>query len=59
MPASTERIYLATPMERSEYVRIKIEYIPQELIKEYNLLPMVYNLWIYFDIVRGCYGLPQ
>ena len=45
-------------MERSEYVRIKIEDIPQEFIQEYNLLTMVNNGWIYFEIVRGCYGLP-
>ena len=51
--------YLATPMDRSEYARIKIEYIPEEFIKEYNLLPMVHNGWIYFKIVRGCYGLTQ
>ena len=46
-------------MDRSEYARIKIEDIPEEFIKEYNLLPMVHNGWIYFEIVRGCYGLPQ
>ena len=45
-------------MERSDYVRIKIEDIPQEFIHEYNLLPMVHNGWVYFDIVRGFYGLP-
>ena len=40
-------------------MRIKIEDIPQEFIQEYNLLPMVNNGWIYFEIFRGCYGLPQ
>ena len=50
---------LATPMDHSEYARINIEDIPQEFIKEYNLLPMVHNGLINFDIVRGCYGLPQ
>ena len=50
---------LTTPMERSEYAHIKIEDIPQEFIQESNLLPMVKNWWIYFEIVRGCYGLPQ
>ena len=54
-----KKFYLATPMEQSEYVRINIEYIPQEFIHEYNLLPMVHNGWIYFEIIRGCYGLPQ
>ena len=46
-------------MDRSEFARIKIEDIPKEFIKEYNLLPMVHNGWLYFEIVRGCYGLPQ
>ena len=46
-------------MDRSGYARIKIEDIPEDIIKEYNLLPMVHNGWIYFEIVRGCQGLPQ
>ena len=46
-------------MDRSEYARIKIKDIPEEFIKEYNLLPMVHNGWVYFEIIRGCYGLPQ
>ena len=54
-----KKFYLATPMDRSEYARIKIKDIPKEFTKEYNLLPMVHNGWIYFEIVRGCYGLPQ
>ena len=51
--------YLATPMDRSEYVKIKIDNIPQEFIQEYDLLPMVHQGWVYFKIVHGCYGLPQ
>ena len=46
-------------MYRSEYACINIEDIPKEFTKEYNLPPMVHNGWIYFKIVRGCYGLPQ
>ena len=46
-------------MEWVEYVRIKIEDIPQEFIEEYNLIPIVHNVWVYFDIVKGCYGWPQ
>ena len=33
--------------------------IPQEMIDEYNLLDYEHNGWIYFEIVRRCYGLPQ
>ena len=48
-----------TPIDRSEYARIKLSVIPQEIIDEYNLLDYEHNGWIYFDIVRGCCGLPQ
>ena len=47
------------PMDRPEYVRIRLEDIPQEFIDEYNLTPYAHNGWIYFEIIKGCYGLPQ
>ena len=46
-------------MEQSKYVRIKLSDIPQEFIEEYDLTQAAQNGWIYFDILRGCYGLPQ
>ena len=33
-----KNFYLQTPMDRSEYVRIKLSDIPQEFIEEYNLM---------------------
>ena len=47
------------PMENPEYVRVKLEDIPQEFIDEYNLLDKKRHGWVYFEIVCGCYGLPQ
>jgi hypothetical protein len=47
-------------MDDPEYVRIKITDIPKEFILEYGLAGMEdKNEWIYFEICRGCYGLPQ
>ena len=46
-------------MERAEYVRIKISNILQEFIDEYELTRHTCNGWVYFEIFRGCYGLPQ
>ena len=46
-------------MDRSEYARTKLSVIPQEIIDEYNLIDYEHNRWIYFEIVRGCYWLPQ
>ena len=46
-------------MEQSKYVRIKLSDIPQEFIEEYDLTKASQNGWIYFEILHGCYGLPQ
>ena len=53
------QFYLVTQMDRSYFVRVRIEDIPRDFIEEYNLMPSVHNGWIYFEIVKGCYGIPQ
>ena len=40
-------------------MRIKLSDIPQEFIEEYDLTKAAQNGWIYFEILHGCYGLPQ
>ena len=47
------------PLERPEYVKIQLSKIPEEFITEYNLTSLVHKGWIYFEIHRGCYVLPQ
>ena len=54
-----KNFYLDTPMLDPEYVRIKLSDIPEEFIKEYDLIGRDRDGWIYFEIRRGCYGLPQ
>ena len=54
-----ENFYLGTPLDRPEYVKMKLSDIPQEVIDEYNLLDVVRDGWVYFSVHRGCYGLPQ
>ncbi len=51
--------YLDTPMPDKEYVRIKLSDILEEFVTEYNLAGKDRDGWIYFEIGRGCYGLPQ
>ena len=51
--------YLDTPMSKKEYVRIKLATIPDEFVTEYNLTGTNRDGWIYFEIGRGCHGLPQ
>ena len=52
--------YLQTPeMARKEYVRVKYADIPHEFREEYGLEAYKHNGWVYFEVVRGAYGLPQ
>ena len=46
-------------MDQPEYVRIKLLDINQEFIEVYNITQLVQNGYIYFEILRGYYGLPQ
>jgi hypothetical protein len=59
MTADLKDFYLGTPMERYEYMRVPINMIPQAIIDQYNLTPLIHNSFIYVEIRRGMYGLPQ
>ena len=54
-----KNFYLDTPLEKPEYVRVRLQDIPQELINEYNPMEYERSGWIYIEIIRGCYGLKQ
>ena len=51
--------YLGTPLDRPEYVRIKITDIPDEFVNQYNLTLYTHGGWVYFEINKGVYGLKQ
>eukprot|EP00804_Cyclotella_cryptica_P014354 CCRYP_015562-RA/>CCRYP_015562-RA protein AED:0.34 eAED:0.35 QI:0/0/0/1/1/1/3/0/445 len=51
--------YLNTPMDRLEYMRLKFDLIPQEMITKYKLNDCNEDGWIYMRIDLGMYGLPQ
>ena len=46
-------------MARFEYMKIPIDILPQEIIIEYGLDKLVHNGFIYCEIRKGMYGLPQ
>ena len=54
-----EKIYLSTPLGRREYVKIQLSKISQLFINEYNLTIFAHKSWVYFEIRRGFYVLPQ
>ena len=59
MCGDIKNFYLGTPMARYEYMRLPIKIIPQEIIDEYSLIPLIHNGYVYLEIRRGMYGLPQ
>ena len=60
MTLDVKNFYLNTPMNRYEYVKIKSDDIPEEIIVEYNLRKKVTSDgYVYIEIQKGMYGLPQ
>jgi hypothetical protein len=59
MGIDVKNFYLNTPMDRYEYMRLPIDLIPDEIIAQYTLLPLVHNGYVYMEIRQGMYGLPQ
>jgi hypothetical protein len=59
MTADLKDFYLETPMEEFEYMRIPVAIIPDSIMTEYKLAPLVDHDHVYVEIQKGMYGLPQ
>jgi hypothetical protein len=59
MGINLKNFYLNTPLDRYKYMQLSIDIIPDESIDEYNLRPLVSNSYVYIEIRKGMYGLPQ
>jgi len=52
--------YLNTPMNRPEYMRLKLSDIPEEIIVQYKLRDIAtLDGFVYTEITKRMYGLPQ
>ena len=54
-----ENFYLNTPMQTYRYMRIALKDIPDEILQEYNLTPLVHHGYLYVEIRKGMYGLKE
>ena len=60
MTIDISNFYLNTPMDRYEYMRMKLDMFPDDVIEEYNLRDKVEpNGYVYIEVHKGMYGLPQ
>ena len=60
MTIDIKYFYLNTPMARPEYMRLKIDDMPDEVFKQYQLREKsTKDGYVYVQINKGMYGLPQ
>jgi hypothetical protein len=59
MTLDLKDFYLGTPMSTPEYMRIPLHVIPETIMQQYNLYSLVHNGYLYVEIHKGMYGLPQ
>ena len=59
MGIDIKNFYLNTPMERFEYMKMKLSNFPQDIIDQYKLNEKEKNGYVYVEIRKGMYGLPQ
>jgi hypothetical protein len=59
MTVDLKDFYLNTPLEEYEYMRIPVDMIPQTIMDQYNLAPLVERGFVMVEIRKGIYGLPQ
>jgi len=54
-----ESFYLGTPMVRFKYMKIPIDVFPPATIAQYNLHQHTHNGFVYLEVRKAIYGLPQ
>ena len=53
--ANIKNVHLNMPLDRFKY----IDLIPEEINKRYNINDIMTDGWVYIEIQKGMYGLPQ
>ena len=57
--ADIKDFYLGTPLDRPEYMRMQLRFLPDEVLDELNLRQFISRECVLFEITKGMYGLPQ
>ena len=57
--ADIKYFFLNTKIDLFEYMRLKMEIFPKEIIEKYNLRDRDHEGWVYIELQRDIYGLPQ
>ena len=57
--ADISNFYLNNPMDRYEYMKLPLDIISEEIIQQYNLRNLSHKGFVYMEIQKGVYRLPQ
>ncbi len=57
--ANIKNMYLETLLDRFEYMKMPIALLPADIIEHYKLLEKAIDGYMYMEIRKGMYGLPQ
>jgi hypothetical protein len=57
--ADIKNMYLKTPLDRYEYMKMPLSLFLQDIIDHYGLLDKALNGYVYMEICKGIFGLPQ
>ena len=60
MTIDISNFYLNTPLDRPEYIKMKLSNFPEEIAEQYNLKEKeTDDGYVYVEVRKGMYGLPQ
>ena len=59
MGIDVKSFYLCTPMDRYEYMKMHILLFPDHIKKQYSMEASAHNGFVYLEIRKAIYGLPQ
>eukprot|EP00978_Attheya_sp_CCMP212_P042254 scaffold254664_cov33-Attheya_sp.AAC.1 len=59
LAADAANFYLGTPLPNYEYMHIPVKIIPECIMRQYKLQPLIHNGHVIVEIRKGMYGLPQ
>ena len=59
MCADIANFYINNPMNRYEYMKLPMDIIPEEIIQQHKLRNLAHKRFVYMEIQKGVYGLPQ
>ena len=54
-----KNFYLCAPMKRYEYMKMPLSIFPPHVIQEYGLKEKAYKGYVWIEVRRSIYGLPQ